>query len=465
MAKRTLYKLFFLVSYPIVDFIIIASAIMFSYKFYRILGIGQHIYYQKIHIIPLSLLAAFFTVVIMFSFGIYKDESSLLNMEEIENVVKAITLSFFVFGIILFFGKIYLSRYIIFFSYIFSLISIVIEKTVFYHFAPFQKYLKGFNKKILIYGAGELGRALFREIANSPKLKIDPIGFIDDDPNKTDYVCYQSGFNSAECIRVVGTREDIEHIKEAYNFDEVYVAISNINNENLIKILDCLKERNIKASFVPNLYKVFMHKVRINKVGEIPIVQEDEEMERIYFRVKRYFDFSLALFTLTLLWPLVLIIAIAIKMEASGPVFFTHDRVGKNGNIFKLYKFRTMYADTAPYAVNPITQDDPRITKMGKFLRKTSLDELPQIINVLKGEMSFVGPRPEMPFIVKQYDEIHKERLKNVPGITGLWQLSGDRKKAIHENMDYDLYYKRNVSFFLDLAILIETLVFAFRGI
>lgn len=98
-------------------------------------------------------------------------------------------------------------------------------------------------------------------------------------------------------------------------------------------------------------------------------------------------------------------------------------------------------------------------------MRKTSLDEMPQIINVLKGEMSFVGPRPEMPFIVEQYDEIHKERLKVIPGITGLWQLSGDRKKAIHENMDYDLYYKKNVSFFLDVAILIETLIFAFKGI
>ena len=113
----------------------------------------------------------------------------------------------------------------------------------------------------------------------------------------------------------------------------------------------------------------------------------------------------------------------------------------------------------------PIDQDDPRITKVGKFLRKTSLDEIPQIFNILKGEMSFVGPRPVMPFIVEQYNQFHKERLKVTPGITGLWQLSGDRKKAIHENMDYDLYYKKHVSFFLDLAILIETLIFAFRGI
>jgi putative colanic acid biosysnthesis UDP-glucose lipid carrier transferase len=141
------------------------------------------------------------------------------------------------------------------------------------------------------------------------------------------------------------------------------------------------------------------------------------------------------------------------------------DRVGKWGRIFKLYKFRTMVADTGPYGVSPTDQSDARITKVGRFLKKTSMDEMPQIINILKGEMSFVEPRPEMPFIVDQYDEIHKERLKVLPGITGLWQLSGDREKAIHENMDNDLYYKRNVSFFLDVAILIETLIFAFKGI
>jgi exopolysaccharide biosynthesis polyprenyl glycosylphosphotransferase len=342
---------------------------------------------------------------------------------------------------------------------------VVAEKMVFYHISPFSKFLKGFQKKVLIYGAGELGRALFREIANSPKLRINPIGFIDDDPNKRSFVCYQSGFNSTDCIRVLGNREDIERLKKVYDFDEVYVAISNINNDKLIEILDYLKSKNVKASFVPNLYKVFMHKVRIDKVGEIPVVKEEEDFEPIYLRFKRYLDLILVVIALILLWPVALIIMLAIKLDSKGPAIFVHDRVGKGGRIFKLYKFRTMYDGTDPYTVNPTDQNDLRITRVGRFLRKISLDEMPQIINVLKGEMSFVGPRPEMPFIVEKYDEIHKERLKVIPGITGLWQLSGDRKKAIHENMDYDLYYKRNVSFFLDVAILIETLIFAFRGI
>ena len=464
MMKKALHNLIFLI-YPIIDFIMLAFAILFSYKIYWLMGIGKHVYYEQFHIIPACVVFASVTVIIMQIFGVYKNESSLLNMEEIKNVIKSISLSFLIGGVILVFGQINLSRFVLLFSYVFSLIFVVAEKMIFYHASPFSRSLKGFRKKVLIYGAGELGRALFREIANSPKLRIDPIGFIDDDPGKEKFVCYQSGFNSHECIRVIGSREDIEHLKTEYEFDEVYVAISNISNEKLIEILDYLKAKNVKASFIPNLYKVFVHNVRINKIGDIPIVIEKEEIEPLYLRFKRYLDVFLATAMLILLLPLILIVEIAIKMESKGSAIFIHNRVGKGGRIFKLYKFRTMYADTDPYAVNPLDQNDPRITKVGRFLRKTSLDEIPQIINVLKGEMSFVGPRPEMPFIVERYDEIHKERLKITPGITGLWQLSGDRKKAIHENMDYDLFYKRHVSFFLDLAILIETLIFAFRGI
>lgn len=124
-----------------------------------------------------------------------------------------------------------------------------------------------------------------------------------------------------------------------------------------------------------------------------------------------------------------------------------------------------MTTKSEPYAVNPINKNDARVTRVGKFLRKTGLDEFPQIFNVLKGNMSFVGPRPEMPFIVDSYNEIHRERLKVLPGITGLWQLSANRIDAIHENMDYDLFYIRNMSFSLDIAILIETLIFGFNGI
>jgi lipopolysaccharide/colanic/teichoic acid biosynthesis glycosyltransferase len=124
-----------------------------------------------------------------------------------------------------------------------------------------------------------------------------------------------------------------------------------------------------------------------------------------------------------------------------------------------------MYTNASPYDYSPIEPTDPRITRVGKFLRRTSLDELPQLLNVLLGQMSLVGPRPEMPFIVQHYTDRERQRLEVKPGITGLWQLSGDRAYLIHQNVEYDLYYLQHRNFFMDLAIILHTSVFAMRGI
>ena len=147
------------------------------------------------------------------------------------------------------------------------------------------------------------------------------------------------------------------------------------------------------------------------------------------------------------------------------PAWFQQERVGKDGERFRMYKFRTMHLNAACYDFSPREPSDPRITRIGRFLRRTSLDELPQLLNVLQGTMSLVGPRPEMPFIVEQYTERHRQRLQVKPGLTGLWQLSGDRAVFIHENVEYDLYYIQHRNFFMDLAILLHTTVFAMRGV
>jgi lipopolysaccharide/colanic/teichoic acid biosynthesis glycosyltransferase len=130
-----------------------------------------------------------------------------------------------------------------------------------------------------------------------------------------------------------------------------------------------------------------------------------------------------------------------------------------------MFKFRTMRKEAPPYAYSPKEAEDRRITRLGRFLRRTSLDELPQLLNVVLGDMSLVGPRPEMPFIVDTYNERHFQRLQVKPGITGLWQLSGDRKYLIHENIEYDLYYVKHRNFFMDIAILLHTTIFAMRGV
>ncbi len=200
----------------------------------------------------------------------------------------------------------------------------------------------------------------------------------------------------------------------------------------------------------------------------------------LYDFTKRLIDILVAGVGLILCLPLMIVISILIMLDSPGPVIFTQQRIGKNrryhsnghlrerrnedlkGTPFYIYKFRTMKSDVNQYASSPGDNRDPRLTRFGRLLRQSCLDELPQLINVLKGDMSLVGPRPEMPFIVQNYNHLEALRLAVKPGVSGLWQLYGSRKKHIHENLHYDLDYISNRSLILDLKIMIKTIGFVF---
>lgn len=180
--------------------------------------------------------------------------------------------------------------------------------------------------------------------------------------------------------------------------------------------------------------------------------------------VKRVMDPVIAIFFIVGFLPLWIIIALSIKLDSKGPIIFSHQRVGKNGQKFRLYKFRTMYSQVEPQAMSPLQKDDPRITKFGRILRRTGLDEAPQFCNVLKGEMSIIGPRPEMPFIVEHYQDWQKRRLEVKPGITGLWQVLASKNIPLKDNLDYDFYYLQHRSMFLELVILAKTVIIVVTG-
>jgi lipopolysaccharide/colanic/teichoic acid biosynthesis glycosyltransferase len=181
--------------------------------------------------------------------------------------------------------------------------------------------------------------------------------------------------------------------------------------------------------------------------------------------VKRVCDVMGALFLMVLLLPLFIMVAILIKLDSPGPIFFRHYRIGKDEKRFLIWKFRSMRTDVPEYEASPRSTVDPRLTRIGRLMRRLSVDELPQLVNVLKGDMSLVGPRPEMPFIVARYYSAHRERLVARPGITGLWQISPARAFPIHENLQYDLHYLRNQNIFMDCAIILRTITAIFRGV
>lgn len=185
---------------------------------------------------------------------------------------------------------------------------------------------------------------------------------------------------------------------------------------------------------------------------------------RFFPAVKRMLDVLFALIALIVLSPAWLLLILLIRLDSKGHAIFKHKRVGKDGKLFMLYKFRTMKRGVKDEEFAPVSKDDPRITRVGKFLRRTSLDEVPQFFNVLKGDMSLVGPRPEMKFIVDTYTDLQRVRLLATPGITGLWQVMGRKDLPLHENVECDLYYILHSSALLDLKIILLTFIVVLKG-
>jgi exopolysaccharide biosynthesis polyprenyl glycosylphosphotransferase len=213
----------------------------------------------------------------------------------------------------------------------------------------------------------------------------------------------------------------------------------------------------------------------VESLGGIPLIGlREPRITGFSWATKRLFDLACTLALLLLTWPLMLLIALAIRLDEPGPVIFRQQRVGENGRLFWMYKFRTMCNDAdrrGPELAfdgqgHPIYKwpDDHRVTRVGRWLRRTSLDEMPQFFNVLRGDMSLVGPRPEMLFLVERYDAWQRQRLAVPPGITGWWQVNGRSDLPMHLNTQFDLYYIRNYSMWLDLKILWRTVGVVVRG-
>jgi exopolysaccharide biosynthesis polyprenyl glycosylphosphotransferase len=307
-------------------------------------------------------------------------------------------------------------------------------------------------RRILIVGAGQAGRTLAEQLDRRPDCVI--VGFIEDDPSV-----------AAEAeSRVLGGRDDIFRIMTDFHVDEVVVAYAPSWQQQVAESL-VNGHSHVKVKVVPTLYETMIAKPQFRTVDDVPLIDLDPPRGLPYSSriVKRGFDIAVSTALLVLSLPVSIAAAVAIKMTSRGPVLFAQERVGRNGRRFKCLKFRTMVAD-AESKTGPVLssgKDDPRVTKVGRFLRKTRIDEIPNFLNVLLGHMSVVGPRPERVEFVEEfrktvtgYDERHKVR----PGITGLAQVHGYYLTNVHTKLRYDLMYVYNQSLLLDTKILLKTL-------
>ncbi len=320
-------------------------------------------------------------------------------------------------------------------------------------------------RRVLIYGAGASGRRIYSALIQSPGLGLNPVAVVDDDAELEGRTLYASSYTRQAGIDVVAgpvTSDLIAH----YRCELLLIAIPDLAEEKLSIASEAAQSAGVRLAVLSENAGIRAEKFEPAEIDGIRLnFVRAQSRDWLYEGTKRAFDFVCAVLLILVLAPVWGLIALLLRVDSPGPVLFRHERVGKDGRLFVLYKFRSMCCAAPRYGFSPRSSDDPRITRFGRFLRHTSLDELPQLLNVVKGEMALVGPRPEMEFIVREYGTLHRRRLGVLPGITGLWQLSADRAVQIHENIHYDLYYIQHRSFFMDCAILLHTGVFAMRGV
>ena len=317
-------------------------------------------------------------------------------------------------------------------------------------------------RRIIIVGAGEVGRRVMRTVVARPDLGYEIIGYVDDNPDK--------GLGEVGRFKGLGPLDHLSDVIDTQVVDEVIVTLPWNYHRRILHVLRECARQEVLARLVPDLFQMSMSRVEVSDLGGVPLIEIHEiAFSSLAILFKRMVDLFGALVGLTLGAPFLGLIAVAIRLDSPGPVLFKQVRVGKGGQLFDIYKFRSMREGAEKELEALIGQNeadgplfkmraDPRRTRVGSFLRETSLDELPQLINVLRGEMSLVGPRPPIPEEVEQYKSWHKRRLTVRPGITGLWQVSGRSELTFDEMVLLDLYYIENWSPWSDFLILLRTI-------
>lgn len=314
-----------------------------------------------------------------------------------------------------------------------------------------------YPQRVLLVGTGDVAHMILQKTLQA-RLGYKVIGFVAEERN-----------GDVAGVPVLGGQGDLMHLVQEHAVDEVIIALPQASHEELLEMISVCESARVAVRIFPDLFQIVASEVSISDLDGLPMLTvRDVALRGWKLAVKRTLDLCVSGLGLIALSPFMLLVALLIKLESRGPVFYTQVRVGLDGKPFHMIKFRSMRPD-AEQASGPVwaTADDPRKTRLGSFLRATSIDELPQLINVLVGEMSLVGPRPERPVFVEQFRQVvprYMERHKEKAGMTGWAQVNGLRgDTSIIERTKYDLYYIENWSLLFDLKIILRTIINVFR--
>lgn len=320
------------------------------------------------------------------------------------------------------------------------------------------------HPKVLIAGAGPVGREMEEKITSNPYISLEIVGFLDDDQRKR-----------LLNRDILGPLEAARQVVLEHKINDVVIALPPRAHQRVNNLVAALHDLPVKVWVIPDYFHLALHRAVFEEFAGFPMLDLRAPALNDYQRmVKRAFDLVVAAISLPFLLVLMGVIAIAIRLDNPGPIIFRQQRVGENGRLFDMLKFRSMVenAEELRHLVEKVDKkgrlihkqpDDPRVTRVGKFLRRTSFDELPQIFNVLRGDMSLVGPRPELPYLVEMYKPWQHKRFAVPQGITGWWQVNGRSEKPMHLHTEDDIYYVQHYSIWLDLQILLKTVLVVLR--
>lgn len=397
-------------------------------------------------------------------FGLYAPKRVSGRREEISNIIKANSIGLLIFTLVLFMGSknyymYHFSRKLVFIFYGIDIFLTILERNVIRYILRLMR-AKGYNQKhILLIGYSRAAESYIDRVLANPEWGYNIRGILDDNMER--------GFEY-KGIKVIGTIENLELILEMNVLDEIAITLSIKEYERLERIVNDCERSGVHTKFIPDYNHVVPTVPHIEDLQGLPIINIRYVPLTLLHRAlsKRIVDIIGSLVGIILFSPIMLIVAVLIKLTDKGPIIFAQERVGLHNKPFKMYKFRSMAVESPQKEAKKwTTKNDPRVTAIGRFIRKTSLDELPQFFNIFIGDMSLVGPRPERPFYVEKFrDEIPHYMIKHQvrPGLTGWAQVNGYRgDTSIEKRIDHDLYYIENWSMGFDFKILFLTV---FKG-
>jgi len=420
---------------------------------------------QNLYTLPLVAEALLLWLLVALVSSLYDPSRSYRAVDEFQNVGLAVLFYALALAGMLFFSERWISRLLVIYI-------IAIQWTALLGWRGLARiYFRMLHQRshrkrhVLIVGAGEVGQRLGGLIREYEWTGLQLAGYLDDDPHKREH----DGM-------ILGSLDDAREVVEREHVEDVVVALPLRAYTRLNGLVAALQKQPVHIRVIPDYFSLALYRAKVEDFGGVPMISlRDLALNDVQRLVKRLLDLLFGGILTLMALPVMGLVALAIKLDSPGPVLFRQQRVGENGRLFVMYKFRSMVVgaeeqqpeinerDEQGHVIHK-KQDDPRVTRVGRIIRRTSLDELPQLFNVLKGDMSLVGPRPELPWLVDRYEPWQRKRFAVPQGLTGWWQVHGRSERLMHLHTEDDLHYIQNYSVWLDLRILWKTIWVVLRG-